>query len=326
MKLKRCPNLHYYDGDKYDRCPHCAAAKQEPAPELKPVMEPSPADLPSAPPAPVQPDEAKPENDAPVKEQAEPEAAPQPKAPEPPQASPQKAPEPEAWRCDCGAVSTGKFCPLCGNPKPELPKPELPKPIQPKQEISKPEPPKQEAPEPEPEKEAEAEPEKALEPSEEKCAEPDFTSREMPRMSKFYYSDVMGGSYDSASDDGKTRVMFEEMEDELPLGWLTVVNTSSKGAVFMLTSVKTTIGRGSAEQRVDVDLRRDRSVSRGVQATLVYDPLNKKFFLQSAGGKTFAYINREILLTYAELKPYDRVRLGETELVFVPLCCGDFSW
>ena len=46
MKRKRCPNLHYYDGDKYDRCPHCAAAKQEPAPELKPVMEASPADPP----------------------------------------------------------------------------------------------------------------------------------------------------------------------------------------------------------------------------------------------------------------------------------------
>ena len=113
-----------------------------------------------------------------------------------------------------------------------------------------------------------------------------------------YYSDVMGGSDDSASDDGKTRVMFEEMEDELPLGWLTVVNTSSKGAVFMLTSVKTTIGRGSAEQRVDVDLRRDRSVSRGVQATLVYDPLNKKFFLQTLSK--FLFI--QIIFNFSETK------------------------
>ena len=59
---------------------------------------------------------------------------------------------------------------------------------------------------------------------------------------------------------------------------------------------------------------------------MVYDPLNKKYFLQSAGGKTFVYINREMVLTYAALKPYDIIRIGETELVFVPLCSEHFSW
>ena len=36
----------------------------------------------------------------------------------------QQAPQPAAndWKCSCGAVATGKFCPECGSKKPEEPK------------------------------------------------------------------------------------------------------------------------------------------------------------------------------------------------------------
>ena len=105
-----------------------------------------------------------------------------------------------------------------------------------------------------------------------------------------------------------------------------MTNSSGKGKVFTLTDAKNTIGRSDPENKVDIDLRNDRSISRGAQATIVYDPLNKKFFLQSAGGKSFVYVNRELVLTFNELKPYDIIRIGETELVFVPLCCDKFSW
>ena len=53
MKLKRCPNLHYYDGDKYDRCPHCNQTDEKvkvqepkPTPAPKPEPEPQPAPTP----------------------------------------------------------------------------------------------------------------------------------------------------------------------------------------------------------------------------------------------------------------------------------------
>ena len=80
MKLKRCPNMHYYDEDKYAQCPHCAAARPvEPAPVPKPA------------PQPVK---------EPVKE-------------------PAGEPAPDGtWRCSCGAVNNGKFCVQCGSRKP----------------------------------------------------------------------------------------------------------------------------------------------------------------------------------------------------------------
>jgi len=30
---------------------------------------------------------------------------------------PQKAQTPNNWKCDCGAINTGKFCSECGKPK-----------------------------------------------------------------------------------------------------------------------------------------------------------------------------------------------------------------
>ena len=139
--------------------------------------------------------------------------------------------------------------------------------------------------------------------------------------------DARGRSKAAApADDGVTRVIFDELDDDFVLGWLVMTNTSGKGKVFTLTDVKMTVGRSDPERPVDIDLRNDRSVSRGAQAVIIYDPLNKKFLLQSSGGKTFVYLNRELVLTYSELKPYDQLRLGETELIFVPFCTEKFSW
>lgn len=43
-------------------------------------------------------------------------------APAPQQSVPQAAPSAEGWTCACGSKNTGKFCPNCGQPKPEAPK------------------------------------------------------------------------------------------------------------------------------------------------------------------------------------------------------------
>ena len=304
MKLKRCPNLHYYDGDKYDRCPHCAAAKDEPAPAPKPVMEPAPVEPPKPEPVvEVKPEPPKPEPVVEVK-------------PEPPKPEPAD----ESWRCACGMINSGKFCPQCGSPRPEPVIEAQPEPVV---EVQS-----------EPVVEVQSEPvvEAQPEPVVEAQPEPVVEVQPEPQVRKIYYQDVVedvpvrNAEPVSDDDDDRTRVVFEEMEDDYVLGWLAVKNTSSKGKIFTLTSAKTTIGRADAAHPVNIDLRNDRSVSRGAQATFVYDPLNRQFFLQSAGGKTFVYVNREIVLTYTKLAPYDTVRIGETELVFVPLCSEAFSW
>ncbi len=389
MKLKRCPNLHYYDGDKYDTCPHCggSAAPAPSKPVLEPVPEeqPAPAKIPVPEPKPEPVPEPKPESvpeqkPEPVPEpkpepvpEPKPEPVPEPK-PEPvPEPKPEPVPEPkpepvpkpkpesqsapEKWKCTCGQENIGRFCYQCGKPKPE-PKPEpATRPMDAKwicrcgaENIGKfcyqcgtPKP----APAP-----AVSEPPKNW-----------FCKCGAQNTGKFCYQcgspkpdPAMVGHYDDSfsakaedkrsltqqideikysghpedasvgSDEGVTRIIFDELGDELVIGWLTVVNTSEKGKVYTLKEAKSTLGRSDADHRVDVDLHSDRTVSRGAQAVIVYDPLNKKFFIQSTGGKSLIYVNREMLLAPAALKAYDIIRLGETEMVFVPLCTEKFSW
>ncbi len=337
MKLKRCPNSHYYDGDKYDKCPHCNAAA-EPAPP-KPVMEPAPQPEPKPEPQPIPQPVPQP---AP---QPTPQPVPQPES----QPTPQPVPQPvqqtsqHTWVCNCGAENNGRFCFMCGTPKPEPQKSEPLKQedqtwkcskcgtvntgrfcydcgerkpeaqIQPTTPQAVPQPTPQPEPQPAPQPKAEVKEEKSLT---ESINESRFTGTMEEAKSRTKPQD----------DDGVTQVIFDEIDYGLVLAWLVVKNTSSKGKVFPITTAKCTIGRADQPNAVDIDLKNDRAVSRGAQAVIVYDPLNKKFFLTSSGGKTYIYVNKEMLLDHRELKAYDIIRAGETDLVFVPLCCEKFAW
>ena len=303
MKLRRCPNMHYYDEDKYAQCPHCAASKPA-APAPKPA-EPAPA------PSPVQ------------------TALPQP----------EPAPD-EMWRCSCGTVNNGRFCVQCGSPRPsaeptapEAPAPAeagkwtcgcgqenegnfcfrcgAPRPAAVREPAEKPELPSPEVSEPEPE-----------------TAEPEAGKSLTSVISEVSFTgSIEDAKVKAAGDDeGVTQIIFDELADELVLGWLVAANTEIKGKVFTVAETNVTVGRSDPEHPVGIDLHGDRAVSRGAQAVIVYDPLNKKFFIQSAGGKTPVYVNRKMLLAPAELSAYDIILLGTTELVFVPLCSEKFSW
>ena len=291
MKLKRCPNMHYYDADKYPQCPHCAeqAEKQQAAavPQPEPVAVPQPEPVAAPQPEPV----AAPQPEPVAARQPEPVAAPQPEPVAAPQPNPAAVPQTdEAWVCTCGARSVGKFCMSCGKPK-NAPAP-APVPV----------------PQPEPASGASLT---------SYINEVGFTGN---------IEDAKAKAAPPRDDEGATQIIFDELADGLVLGWLVAVSANLKGKVFSVTETRSTVGRSDAEHMVTIDLHGDKTVSRGAQAMLLYDPLNKKFFIQSTDSKTIIYLNRQMLLMPAELKAYDRLLLGETELLFVPLCSEHFSW
>jgi len=394
MKLKRCPNLNYYDGDKYDKCP-CAKCAAQAAADAKSIPTPQPESKPVHKPetAPEEKAETKPETAPEEKVETKPETAPEEKVETKPETAPEEKVEtkPETipeektemsnkssnsgtvWRCNCGAVNSGGFCSECGSPKPQPEKKE-----EKKEESSliwkctcgaenkgkfcsecgatKPQPEKKEEkkeepspiwkcncgaenkgnfcfecgmPKPSSNNAAEKSPAPAPQPTPESSEQKSATESLTQQINESKFTGTMEDAKKNISDinDGPgTIVLFDELEDDFVLAWLVVTNTSSKGKIFTINSPKSTIGRASPELPVDIDLHNDRGVSRGVQAIFVYDPLNKKFFLQSSGGKTYVYVNGEMLLTYKELNAYDKIRLGDTNLVFVPLCSEKFSW
>ncbi len=148
-------------------------------------------------------------------------------------------------------------------------------------------------------------------------------SQSKPSLSQQINSVAMSGSI----KDMKTVAFYNfETDSEPVVGWLVATNTIEKGNSFELKCGKNTVGRSGNGQLVDVSLDHDASVSRGTQVIVIYEPKKRKFLLQNANGSSLVYLNDDLLMSFNELSAYDRITIGETELLFIPLCSDRFSW
>ncbi len=115
----------------------------------------------------------------------------------------------------------------------------------------------------------------------------------------------------------------EEIRIDPPVGWLVEVDGPHKGEAFVIHSERNTIGRGSG---MNICLKGDLTVSRENNAVLSYNPRNREFHLIPGEGKAIVYVNGNELLTPAALCAYDRIEIGHTALLFLPLCGERFAW
>lgn len=107
------------------------------------------------------------------------------------------------------------------------------------------------------------------------------------------------------------------------VGWLVCIKGSCKGKDFRLHSDRNYIGRG---ENLDINVP-DTKVSRGASIQLAYDPISRIFYVAAcSGAQQNSYLNGRLLMGDRELQTGDKLRLGETELIFVPLCTSNFSW
>jgi hypothetical protein len=70
----------------------------------------------------------------------------------------------------------------------------------------------------------------------------------------------------------------------------------------------------------------DDSISRQKHASVIYDYSNNLYFVKHEDGKYLTYLNSAVLLETKELKAFDKIKVGKTELLFVPLCGENFKW
>ena len=94
--------------------------------------------------------------------------------------------------------------------------------------------------------------------------------------------------------------------------------------VITLTFGMNTIGR-SEENHVSIQ-NGDSSISREKHALIIYDYTNNIFFIKHGDGQFLSYVNGEVLLDTRQLKANDRIKVGSTELIFIPLCSDNFNW
>lgn len=127
----------------------------------------------------------------------------------------------------------------------------------------------------------------------------------------------------TSSPEHSTSTSHDFHKDPL-VGWLVVVSGPGKGVSLELGYGVNTIGRDQ-EQRVSLDFG-DEEISRKSHASVIYDQKSRRFFAQHGDGINLTYVNDEPVMRPFELKGREVIAIGNTKLIFVPLCSADFEW
>ena len=91
-----------------------------------------------------------------------------------------------------------------------------------------------------------------------------------------------------------------EVAEDLPAGWLVVLDGPGKGNIAVLGYGVNSIGRDPTE-RVPLDYG-DAMISRTRHIVVTYDPRGRKFYVQHGSGANLSYLNDEPILAPTELE------------------------
>jgi hypothetical protein len=125
-------------------------------------------------------------------------------------------------------------------------------------------------------------------------------------------------------DDGKTVSLIHKKAGIDPVvGWLVCVEGADRGRDYRIRSEKNFVGRAES---MDVAIRGDETVSRENHAIVSFNPKARQFKLHPGDSRGLVYLNGEEVDHPSPLKAGDHIELGQTKLLFVPLCDDTFTW
>lgn len=112
------------------------------------------------------------------------------------------------------------------------------------------------------------------------------------------------------------------MAAEPVVGWVVCIEGPDKGTDWRLVGGRNAIGRGEG---MPIRLS-DAGVSRQRHAVISFDPRRRSFALAPGEGQGLIYCNGHQVLVPVALAAYDRIELGASTLLLVPLVGDQFSW
>jgi hypothetical protein len=131
-----------------------------------------------------------------------------------------------------------------------------------------------------------------------------------------------GGS--SGQDPEATRAIWTQKIGIDPVvGWLVCTKGANRGRDYRIRSGWNSIGRDPAMQ---ICIASDDTISREDHAKLFFDSKTAAFHITAGDGRSGVYVNGSAVLQPLALKQMDEIEVGNTTLVFVPLCGGNFAW
>ena len=129
-----------------------------------------------------------------------------------------------------------------------------------------------------------------------------------------------------AAEGEKTRANAEMEGYARTTGWLVSVSGPEKGRDYRLGAGQNSIGRGYEREVV---IYEDREITREAHAYVIYDDRTVSFYLKPGIG-TAVYMaedgGEQFVRDTVPLRDGAKIRIGETELVFVAFCRPDRNW
>ncbi len=130
----------------------------------------------------------------------------------------------------------------------------------------------------------------------------------------------VGGEPEAAPVIGQTVALSRGFNPVV--GWLVCVSGPDRGKDYVIRDQNNYIGR---DVTMDIRIAEDPTVSRE-SATLTYDRRTKAFLCTPEKGHAVVRVNDEILHDTLGMKANDRIEIGHTVLMLVPLCNDGFDW
>ena len=149
-------------------------------------------------------------------------------------------------------------------------------------------------------------------------------AEEQGAKTRIYRAAKTAGEEPGAALSGIGQDVSPSVMDDPPVGWLVVVRGAGQGRFVAIGNGSNSIGR-EQDERIRIDFG-DETISRRGHSTITYDPRGRKFYLQHGAGKNLTYLEGAPVLAPTELVGFSRITIGDTELLFVPLCCDQFDW
>jgi hypothetical protein len=129
---------------------------------------------------------------------------------------------------------------------------------------------------------------------------------------------------DFDQDEGATRRMpLEKLGMDPVVGWIVCVEGAARGRDYRIRSEKNFIGRSDEMQ---ICIKGDDTISREKHAIISFNPKKQSFRFLPGESIGLIYLNNDEVDMPMDLKPYDIIEIGQTKLMFVPLCGEHFQW
>lgn len=107
------------------------------------------------------------------------------------------------------------------------------------------------------------------------------------------------------------------------VGWLICIEGAERGRDYRIYSDRNFIGRGEGMR---ICIKGDDTISRERHSEINFDARHQTFYIAPGDGRGNTYLNDRPVLQAQALQPWDIIEIGETKLVFVPLCGPVFNW